>query len=64
MKTEKQDWEYRYLDEKRQAIIEAAPSPMREAIDLAAAISALEDLSEHLSRRRQEGSGSMEKLLS
>jgi hypothetical protein len=37
---------------------------MREAIDLAAAISALEDLSEHLSRRRQEGSGSMEKLLS
>ena len=54
MKPEKQDWEYRYLDEKRPAIIEALPSPMPDAIDLAAAISVLEDLSEHLSRRRQE----------
>ena len=42
MKPEKQDWEYRYLDEKRPAIIEALPSPMREAIDLNAAISELE----------------------
>ena len=36
------DWEYRYLDEKRQAIIEAAPSPMPDAIDLDTAISVLE----------------------
>jgi hypothetical protein len=43
MKPEKQDWEYRYLDEKRRAIIEAAPSPMPDAIDVDAAISELED---------------------
>jgi hypothetical protein len=39
MMPEKQDWQYRFLDEERLAIIEAAPSPLRDAIDLAAAIS-------------------------
>jgi hypothetical protein len=42
MKPEKQDRPYRFLDEKRQAIIEAAPSPMPDAINLDAAISELE----------------------
>ena len=43
MKAEKQDWEYRFLDEEQQAIIEAAPSSSPDGIDLAAAISELED---------------------
>jgi hypothetical protein len=43
MKPEKQDRPYRFLDEERLAIIEAAPSPLPDAIDLAAAISELED---------------------
>ena len=43
MKPAKQDWQYRFLEEERLAIIEAAPSPLPDAIDLAAAISELED---------------------
>jgi hypothetical protein len=39
MKPEKQDWSDKFLDEERLAIIEAAPSPLPDAIDLAAAIS-------------------------
>jgi hypothetical protein len=43
MKAEKQDWQYRFLDEERPAIIEGAPSPLPDAIDLIAPISELED---------------------
>jgi hypothetical protein len=43
MKSEKQDWPYRFLDEERLAIIEAGPSLLPDLIDLAAAISELED---------------------
>lgn len=38
MKPEKQDWPYRFLDEERLVMIEGAPSPLPDAIDLAAAI--------------------------
>ena len=43
MKPEKKDWQYRFLDAERPAIIDAAPSPLPEAIDFAAAISELEN---------------------
>lgn len=42
MKPEREDYQYR-LDEVRLAIIEAAPSPLPDAIGLAAALSELED---------------------
>jgi|SRR5271166_4176164 len=34
MKLEKQDWQYRWIDEERLAIIEAAPSPLPATIEL------------------------------
>src|SRR5690242_7933519 len=42
MNAEKKGWEYRYSDEERQEIIDAAPSPLPNGIDLAAAIRELE----------------------
>jgi hypothetical protein len=39
MRPESQIWLRRFLDEERLAIIEAAPSPLPDAIDLASAIS-------------------------
>jgi hypothetical protein len=42
MKPANQVWQYRFLDKEQLAIIEAAPSPLPDAIDLAAAISELE----------------------
>jgi hypothetical protein len=43
MKAKKEDWEYRYSDDERQAIIDAAPSPLADGIDLDPEIRQLED---------------------
>jgi hypothetical protein len=43
MKPEKQDWEYRFLMKSNWRSLRAAASPLSDAIDLAAAVSELED---------------------
>ena len=54
MKPAKQDWEYSTSMKSDARSLRLRLLPMPDAIDLDAVISVLEDLSEHLSRRRQE----------